>query len=115
VGKRDTFNDPESTPVNLVEVFVPLNRGDGSPVHQNEIEVLVGRLADRFGGATAFSRAPADGLWKDETAMSHDSIIILEVMVDHLDRGWWTAFRKELERNLQQEKLVVRSTLCELL
>jgi hypothetical protein len=36
-------------------------------------------------------------------------------MVDHLDRQWWTAFRKELERNLQQEKLVVRSTLCELL
>ena len=47
--------------------------------------------------------------------MSHDSIIILELLVDHLDLGRWTAFRKELERNLQQEKLVVRSTLCELL
>jgi hypothetical protein len=101
--------------MNLVEVFVPLNRGDGSQVDRNEIDELVRRLADRFGGATAFSRAPADGLWKDDSAMSHDRIVILEVMVDRVDRQWWTAFRKELEQDLQQEKLVVRSTLCELL
>ena len=64
--------------MHLVELFVPLNRGDGSPVKPNEIQALVRRLADRFGGATAFSRAPADGLWKDGSAMSHDRIVIIE-------------------------------------
>ena len=101
--------------MHLVELFVPLNRGDGSPVKPNEIQELVKRLANRFGGATAFSRAPADGLWKDSNAMSHDRIVILEVMVDQLDRQWWTAFKEILERDLQQEKLVVRCALCELL
>jgi hypothetical protein len=102
-------------PMHLVELFVPLNRGDGSPVKPNEIQALVRRLADRFGGATAFSRTPADGLWKDGSAMSHDRIVIIEVMVDQLDRKWWAAFKGDLERDLQQEKLVVRCALCELL
>jgi len=101
--------------MHLVEVFVPLNRGDGSPVKPNEIQKLVRRLADRFGGATAFSRAPADGLWKESSAMSHDRIVIIEVMVDQLDRKWWTVLKEGLERDLQQEKLVVRCALCELL
>ena len=47
--------------------------------------------------------------------MSHDRIVIIEVMVDQLDRQWWTAFKEILERDLQQEKLVVRCALCELL
>jgi len=99
----------------LVELFVPLERGDGSPIGPSEIQELVRRLAERFGGATAFSRAPADGLWKAGTALSHDRIVIVEVMVDQLDREWWTALKRELERDLQQDELVVRCALCELL
>ncbi|RLP22749.1 hypothetical protein [Mesorhizobium sp. YM1C-6-2] len=99
----------------LVEVFVPLDRGDGSPVHHHEIRALVRRLADRFGGATAFSRAPAQGLWKESDGISQDRIVIAEVMVDTLDRSWWTAFKEELERDLQQEQIVVRCATCEVL
>ena len=99
----------------LVEVFVPLDRGDGSPVNQNEIRALVRQLADRFGGATAFTRAPAQGLWKEGNSISQDRIVIVEVMVDELDRSWWTRFKEELERDLQQEQIVVRCAPCEVL
>jgi hypothetical protein len=51
----------------------------------------------------------AEGLWRDGNAKEKDDIIIVEVMVDDLDRDWWHDFRTRLERRLDQEELVVRA------
>jgi hypothetical protein len=48
--------------MHIVEVFLPLDIGKGVPVPRETIEDLVAGLADRFGGDTAFTRAPAEGL-----------------------------------------------------
>jgi hypothetical protein len=101
--------------MHIVEVFVPLTRGDGSPVSQNEIRGLVRGLAERFGGATAYSRAPAHGLWKEGSAITHDRIVILEVMAEELDRSWWRDFKEQLERELDQEQILVRSAETQVL
>ena len=67
-------------------------------------------LADRFGGITAYTRAPARGVWKGDTgATTRDDIVILEVMTDELDRAWWSGFRRELERRFRQESVIVRA------
>ncbi len=71
----------------------------------------VGReLTERFGGVTAYARAPAKGEWKPAPGETvRDDIVVYEVMVDELDRAWWAAYRGELERRFQQEELVVRA------
>jgi hypothetical protein len=71
-------------------------------------------LTDRFGGMTAYARAPAKGEWKpapDKTV--RDDVVVYEVMVDELDRSWWASYRRELEKRLGEEELVVRAHLIE--
>lgn len=68
-------------------------------------------LTERFGGLTAYTRAPAQGLWSDgdDGPPERDDIVVYEVMVQSLDRGWWKSFRDVLERRFAQEELVVRA------
>jgi hypothetical protein len=61
----------------------------GRPIDLEIIEGIVKGLADRFGGATAYSREPAEGLWKRAMSIERDRIIIVEVLVDEVDEGWW--------------------------
>jgi hypothetical protein len=94
----------------LVQILVPLYDNDGHAFEASEYITLRSELADRFGGVTAYTRAPARGVWKGDTGeTSRDDIVIFEVMTDTLDRAWWTRFRKELERRFRQESLIVRA------
>lgn len=96
----------------LVEVFLPLDTGSNTRVEQRWIEDLVAKLASRFGGATAFTREPAQGLWKEDTIIQKDRIVVVEVMVDDLDEVWWKGYRKRLEAELEQEEILIRVTAC---
>ncbi len=49
-------------------------------------------LCDRFGGVTAHSRAPAEGIWKNGGGDARDDIVIVEVMAGEIDRIWWESF-----------------------
>ena len=100
----------------LVELVLPTNRGDGEPIPPARLEAIVGELADRFGGATAFLRAPATGLWKPEPGkVTEDRIVIIQIMVEDIDEPWWRACRERLEREFQQEEVLIRATECRLL
>jgi hypothetical protein len=66
-------------------------------------------LTERFGGMTAYARAPAKGEWKPVPGETvHDDIVVYEVMVETLERDWWSAYRRLLEQRFDQEELVVR-------
>lgn len=96
----------------IVEVFLPLDTGSGVPVDTDVIDGIVGGLADRFGGATAFARSPAEGLWKQQSEVQRDRIVIIEVMVEAIDETWWKEYRARLETELEQEQVVIRVTPC---
>jgi hypothetical protein len=71
-------------------------------------------LADRFGGVTAYARAPAKGVWKPRRGKTEkDDIVVYEVMVQKLERRWWTAYRRRLEIRLRQREVVVRAQRME--
>lgn len=73
-------------------------------------DAITRQLAERFGGATAYTRAPAAGLWKNPSDRTErDDIIVVEVMVDAVDAKWWGAFRRRLEKRLRQKEIVVRA------
>lgn len=99
----------------LIQLLLPLYRNDGQPVSKDNFARVRQELVDRFGGLTAYSRAPAKGLWEDAGGVEHDDIVIYEVMVEQLDRAWWAGYRQQLTDRFGQKELVVRAQATDLL
>ena len=102
--------------MHLIQLLLPLfdKRGRAqSPLLFRDVER---ELTDRFGGITAYTRAPAQGKWTSEDgAVERDEIVVCEVMADDLDRAWWADYRATLARRFDQDELVVRSMVIETL
>jgi hypothetical protein len=97
----------------LVQLLLPLRAPDGKPFPRSTYRNIRDLLTARFGGLTAYTRAPAEGMWDDGDDVEHDDIVVYDVMVSELDRAWWTAYRSELERKFDQDELVVRAQTIE--
>jgi len=95
--------------VHLVQILLPLYDNAGAALPRTLYEQVREELAGRFGGLTAFTRAPAEGQWRDEGETKRDDIVVFEVMVESLDAGWWGAYRRELEERFRQEEIVIRA------
>ena len=94
----------------LVQILLPLSANDGQPFGDDVFAATRAELTERFGGLTAHLRAPARGLWKaGDGDLSRDDIVILEVMAESLDVGWWRTYRATLEARFQQDVVVVRA------
>jgi hypothetical protein len=94
----------------LIEIFLPLADNDGRSFAESEFEEIHKTLIDRFGGLTAFSRAPARGLFESEGKTSRDDILIMEVMAETLDRSWWAEFRRAVEVRFRQQEIMLRAS-----
>ncbi|MGZ8286476.1 MAG: hypothetical protein ACXW27_16555 [Allosphingosinicella sp.] len=102
--------------MHLIEILLPLSDNEGKPFAADFHSAVRDELVEHFGGCTAFTRSPAEGLWKAGGGEpDRDDIVILEVMSDWLDRGWWRGYRTELERRFRQDEIVVRAREVELL
>ncbi|HZR26116.1 MAG TPA: hypothetical protein VFA59_21140 [Vicinamibacterales bacterium] len=100
--------------MHLVQLLLPVTDNDGHPFAESLFVDVRRELTSRFGGVTAYMRAPATGLWKAPTGhVDRDEVVIVEVMVDDLDREWWRRYRAELARTFQQQELVVRALSAE--
>jgi hypothetical protein len=94
----------------LIQLLLPIYDNDGHPFPHSESQQVRRELTDRFGGVTAYTRAPAEGLWEDaEGRTKRDDVVVFEVMAEELDRSWWNAYAEELARRFEQEELVVRA------
>ena len=97
--------------MHVVEVFLPLARKDGSPQPDGLFGEVRAELVERFGGLTAFTRAPAEGLWENEEgAVDRDRIVIFEVMDQSFDAKWWSDYRRELEARFDQDEVLLRAS-----
>jgi hypothetical protein len=95
------------------EILLPLADNEGKPFDRELYRALQRDLTDKLGGATAFTRAPALGETKGDGGVLRDQIVIFEVMTDRINRDWWPAFRRKLERTFRQNEIVVRATVFE--
>ncbi len=50
----------------LIQILLPTRRADGEPVSRELFQEITSELTHRFGGLTAYTRSPAEGLWKDD-------------------------------------------------
>ncbi|MBA9033891.1 hypothetical protein [Rhizobium leguminosarum] len=94
----------------LVEILLPTIR---SRPTRATLDSVRKELTERFGGVTLHVNAPAEGLWEDDGHVEEDRIIVVEVMVDDLNRPWWSSYRADLEARFRQEEIVVRAVVIE--
>ena len=96
--------------MHLVQLFLPLRGNAGEEFPHAIYSGIRKQLTERFGGMTAYTRAPAEGHWQSEGAANvRDDMVIYEVMVDPLDRRWWKQYRTSLEQLFAQEQLLIRA------
>src|SRR5947208_3567444 len=93
----------------LIQILLPLYDNAGEPLPGELFTHVRQELADRFGGLTTYSRAPAQGLWKDDGETHHDDIVVFEVMTTRLDAAWWRDYRRMLETRFRQREVVIRA------
>ncbi len=90
----------------LIQILLPTtNFGVSEPV----LASLNRTLVVKFGGVTAYTQSPAKGKWLTGGKEERDDIVILEVMTDEIDATWWKTLRKQLEHDLNQKEIVIRS------
>jgi hypothetical protein len=95
--------------MHLVEILLPLRDKSGAPFPGAQFERLARELTSAFGGVTSFTRSPAEGRWKDGGKTESDEIVVVEVMVEHVDRAWWGDLRRRLEDAFRQDEIVIRA------
>jgi hypothetical protein len=101
--------------MHLIQILLPVRDNDGKPFGPHPFEELAWTLSKKFGGITAYNRAPAEGRWETSGNTQHDDVLVVEVMVSALDKPWWTDFRRQLEATFRQTQVIVRSHQIELL
>jgi hypothetical protein len=99
----------------LVQILLPLTDDTGSRFESAAYGRVRKELSDRFGGITSFTRAPAEGMWKEGGHVSRDDLVVFEVMARDIDRPWWERYRADLEQRFVQETIVVRAIRVEML
>jgi hypothetical protein len=92
----------------LVQIVLPRADNSGQPFPREDFDRVKNELAQRFDGVTAYIRAPAEGVQKQNQKLSSDDIVVLEVMTEQVDLAEWTARRQQYEKSFRQEKVIVR-------
>jgi hypothetical protein len=101
--------------MHLIEILLPLNDNSGRPFGREQYAAIRQQLTERFGGLTAFTRSPAQGSTTENGETVHDDIVVFEVMTEKLDVSWWRNYRRQLEREFQQDSIVARASAVTLL
>lgn len=100
--------------MHVIQLLLPLHDNAGQPFPPARFAQVRAELAERFGGVTAYTRAPATGLWEDDHGrLQRDEVVLFEVMADALDRAWWLHYRNALQVRFCQDEILVRATLAE--
>lgn len=92
-----------------LEILIPIPRGREAEA-QRLFEALKLELTNSYGGVTAYAQAPAEGLWRDGGAVTHDRIVVLEVMLEELRAAPWAQLKRDLEQRLGQDEILIRAT-----
>ena len=100
--------------MHLIQLFLPLYDNTGTALPRPLFDTVRAELTERFGGVTAFVRSPAVGAWEDDRGdVQRDEVVLVEVMADHVDHGWWAAYREDLQRRFRQDEVLVRAMAVE--
>jgi hypothetical protein len=101
--------------MHLIQILLPLYDNEGTAFAPALYRSIREELAARYGGLTAFTRAPAEGHWKEDGKTTRDDIVVFEVMTDELDRAGWHVYRQKLEEVFRQDVILIRAHTVQVL
>ena len=101
--------------MHLIQLYLPVKKPDGSAFPPESYSAVRQRLTEAFGGVTAYTRAPARGFWKEHGTVEVDDIFVFEVVVGVLDRFWWSDYLEHLKRSFNQQSILARAHVIEIL
>lgn len=78
----------------VIQIFLPVYTAKKRRIPSSKFVATRKELTEKFGGLTAYSRAPAQGLWKKDDKTVRDDIVVFEVMVGSLAPRWWAAYNQ---------------------
>lgn len=97
----------------LFQIVLPLYDNGGNRLGRDLFTTTLAELTEQFGGATAFTRSPAEGFWENpDGRMQRDDVIVVEVMAESGGDEWWAAYRARLESRFEQETILIRALPC---
>lgn len=91
----------------MARFYLPLRDNAGDAFSPQMFRQVEEELSSRFGGVTAHLEAPASWLWREAGRTHADEVAIFEVILEAVDRGWWTEFRARLERDFRQKRILM--------
>jgi hypothetical protein len=96
--------------MHLIQILLPLYERSGKKVPRALFRSTAKQLADEFGGVTAYTRSPAQGLWRRDAAkLNRDDVVVYEVMAPEFEPAFWKARRRKFEKDFVQDEIVVRT------
>jgi hypothetical protein len=99
--------------MHLIQIILPLYADGGEKLDRKLFDEVKAELLRQFGGVTAFTRAPAEGLWDAQDAVHRDDVLLYEVLAESLDRDWWAVYRMRLEARFRQQEILMRALPAE--
>jgi hypothetical protein len=98
----------------LIQLLLPTSDDRGRPFDGSLFASTRAELVKRFGGITAYLRSPAAGAWvAPEGTVERDEVVMVEVVVDDLDRAWWHDYLLLLRARFDQEEIHARAIAME--
>lgn len=88
------------------DIYLPMASSQGGGTDASKLEEIKGKLAQAFGGYTHF-RSRNEGLWRMGSASFRDEVTIIRVLDDGSAKFDMSHFKKELERDLEQESILI--------
>lgn len=97
----------------LIQLLLPLHDNEKRPIPVEHFNTLRTDLTRRFGGVTAFVRAPAKGLWEDDEEINGDDVVMFEIIAENFAKDWWREYRTKLQHVFKQKEVLIWATTVE--
>jgi hypothetical protein len=100
----------------LIQMLLPSRSSEGTAFPDDLLRRTREELFDRFGGLTAYIRAPATGVWTSPQGnVEVDNVVMIEVLSDQFDKAWWRAYAETLKERFNQQSIHIRANDVEVL
>jgi hypothetical protein len=107
---RATVHSEAEPVVVLIQMLLPTRSSEGTVFPDDLLRTTRQELIDRFGGLTAYTRAPATGVWTSpERGVEVDSVVMIEVLSEVFDTTWWRSYAETLKERFRQETIHIRA------
>ena len=92
--------------MHLIQILLPISSTPDAGAFARTREELV----NKFGGVTAYSRSPAEGIWTSPDGnRERDAVLMVEVFTEQFHRAWWRAYQHSLAERFGQEEIHIRA------